>query len=116
MHYQGQSLHNWKIGGYDLYDSLKHQTATSTFSVQLVKMSAVSYSAIVLAVHDISSNPGKLYVVLAPKKALNDVKARWNVVDEIRRFPAPLISDERIHFCVPLSDDNHLPLKYHTLR
>ena len=96
-------------------------------------MSAVSYStptnpgmvntnnpachpAIVLAVHDISSSPRKLYVVLAPKKALNDVNAKWNVVNEVHKFQDPLQSNEPIYFCVPLSDGNHLPLEDHTLR
>ncbi len=72
--------------------------------------------AIVLAVHDTSTSPKTLYSVLAPKEALSDVKAKWNVVTEIRKFQDPLQSNEPIYFCVPLSDGNHLPLEDRTLR
>jgi hypothetical protein len=72
--------------------------------------------AIVFAVHEIGSSTKTLHAVLAPKEALNDVKAKWNVVKEIRKFEDPLKRKEPIFFCVPQSDSHHLPLEDHTLR
>ncbi len=99
---------------------MKTSAVTSYFpptNAGMVSMNNPAYHrAIVLAVHDISSSPKKLYVVLAPKKALNDVNAKWNVVNEIHNFMAPIRSNEPIYFCVPLSDGDHLPLEDHTLR
>ena len=74
------------------------------------------HRAIVLAVHDTSSTPKILHAILAPKEALNDIKTKWKVVKEIRKFDDPLKSEESVFFCVPLNDSDHLPLEDHTLR
>ena len=74
------------------------------------------HCAIVLAVHDTGSSPKKLQAVLAPKDALEDVKRKWKVEKEIRKFDDPVNSGELIYICVPLSDTHHLLLEDHTLR
>ena len=78
------------------------------------------HRAIVCAVHETDSCPKKLYAVLAPKHALEDVREKWGVTQKlIRKFDKFLRSEEPVYICVPLSDDNdddHLPLKDFTLR
>ena len=78
------------------------------------------HRAIVCAVHETDSSPKKLYAVLAPKHALEDVRVKWGVTRKlIRKFDKFLRSEEPVYICVPLSeenDDDHLPLKDFTLR
>ncbi|XP_028398817.1 uncharacterized protein LOC114522346 [Dendronephthya gigantea] len=77
------------------------------------------YNAIVLAVHKTGCSPATLHAILAPREALKNIKDKWNVTNEYRKFEKPLRFREPVYFCVPWSNDNqldHLPLENHTLR
>lgn len=77
------------------------------------------YNAIVLAVHKIGGSPTTLHAILAPREALINIKGKWNVKNEYRKFEKPLRFEEPVYFCVPQSNVNqldHLLLENHTLR
>ena len=68
------------------------------------------HSAIVLAVHNIGSHPKTLHAVLAPKQAKVDFE-----IDGIINFMNPLQPHEKISICVPMTENDHLPLQDNTL-
>ena len=71
----------------------------------------VSFTAIVLAVHDLEEKT--LYAILAGINERAQLKKKWKVA--ATRFDRKLKDEQQIYFCVPLkkreeNDDNHLLL------
>jgi hypothetical protein len=71
----------------------------------------VSFTAIVLAVHDLDEK--NLYAVLASTTKKGRLQKKWKVAPT--RFGPKLKDEQKIYFCVPLKNregkfDNHLRL------
>ena len=105
-------------------NSLTCQADSSQYNPSLPKQAPTKIPAcqraIVFAVQEIGTKPKKLYAVMAPKQAFEEVRVTWHATRKfIRKFENPLRSQEEVYICVPSSeekDEDHLPLKDYTLR
>ena len=83
-------------------------------TIDLKHSSPAVYTAIVLAAHNANEKPNILSAVLAPRNHSEEVKRKWSFEGEI--FQTRLSSEQKVFFCVPLNEKEHLPLPDNIVR